>query len=49
LITDVGWGEPQANPNDAIRMKVPMLGFACGSPQPTPANALAGQKLRCTE
>ena len=35
--TGVGWGEPTANPNIAMRLKVPMLGFACGSPQPTPS------------
>ena len=32
----VGWGEPQANPNTRTFPRLAMLGFAYGSPQPTP-------------
>ena len=32
----VGWGEPQANPNTRTFTRLATLGFACGSPQPTP-------------
>ena len=42
----VGWGEPQANPNVARRVKVRVLGFACGSPQPTPRQDLTLRSAR---
>ena len=32
----VGWGEPQANPNIGVSVRIALLGFAFGSPQPTP-------------
>jgi len=30
--TGVGWGEPQANPNVAMHIDVPTLGFAALTP-----------------